>query len=65
MFGYIIKKKIKGKYIGRICLIGGKLAVNLFVLISGYFLIESEFKFKKVLKLIIQVYCYSIALTIT
>lgn len=49
------------KYIGTICLIGGKLAVNLFVLISGYFLIESEFKLKKVLKLIIQVYCYSIA----
>ena len=49
------------KYIGTICLIGGKLAVNLFVLISGYFLIESEFKFKKVLKLILQVYCYSVA----
>ena len=49
------------KYIGTICLIGGKLAVNLFVLISGYFLIESEFKLKKVLKLIIQVYCYSVA----
>ena len=48
-------------YIGTICLIGGKLAVNLFVLISGYFLIESEFKFKKVLKLIVQVYCYSVA----
>lgn len=49
------------KYIGTICLIGGKLAVNLFVLISGYFLIESEFKVKKVLKLILQVYCYSVA----
>ena len=49
------------KYIGIICLIGGKLAVNLFVLISGYFLIESEFKVKKVLKLILQVYCYSVA----
>lgn len=49
------------KYIGTICLIGGKLAVNLFVLISGYFLIESEFKLKKVLKLIVQVYCYSVA----
>lgn len=49
------------KYIGIICLIGGKLAVNLFVLISGYFLIESEFKIKKVLKLIFQVYCYSLA----
>ena len=49
------------KYIGTICLIGGKLAVNLFVLISGYFLIESEFKLKKVLKLILQVYCYSVA----
>lgn len=49
------------QYIGTICLIGGKLAVNLFVLISGYFLIESEFKVKKVLKLILQVYCYSVA----
>lgn len=49
------------KYIGIIYLIGGKLAVNLFVLISGYFLIESEFKLKKVLKLILQVYCYSVA----
>ena len=49
------------KYIGTICLIGGKLAVNLFLLISGYFLIESEFKVKKVLKLILQVYCYSVA----
>ena len=49
------------KYIGIICLIGGKLAVNLFVLISGYFLIESEFKVKKVLKLILQAYCYSVA----
>lgn len=49
------------KYIGIICLIGGKLAVNLFVLISGYFLIESEFEVKKVLKLILQAYCYSVA----
>lgn len=47
------------KYIGIICLIDGKVAVNLFVLISGYFFIESEFKIEKVLKLILQVNCYS------
>ncbi|MBQ7410432.1 MAG: acyltransferase family protein [Clostridia bacterium] len=59
-----INRFVVNKYIGTVCLIGGKLAVNLFVLISGYFLIESKLKVKKVLKLIVQVYCYSVPIFI-
>lgn len=45
----------------QIILIGGKLGVNLFILVSGYFLISSsKFKISKVLKLWIQVFFYSI-----
>ena len=32
----------------------GKLAVNVYVLISGYFLINSKFKFSKLLDLVFQ-----------
>ena len=42
--------------------IGGKLGVNLFVLISGYFLSKSNIKLKKIIKLILQVDFYSILL---
>ena len=40
-------------YLQRALATGGKVAVNLFVLISGYFMINSTFKFKKLLKLIL------------
>ncbi len=50
------------KYIGSLCFLSGKIGVNLFVLISGYFLINSKFKMKKVLKLIFQVFSYTIPL---
>ena len=36
------------------------VAVNLYVLISGYFLCESKFQWKKVLKLAVEVWFYSI-----
>lgn len=39
---------------------GGKIGVNLFVLISGYFLCKSEFYWKRILKLELQVVFYSI-----
>ena len=39
---------------------GGKIAVNIFILISGYFMIDSNFKFKKLLKLIFQTLFYTI-----
>lgn len=43
------------------CLVmGGKLGVNLFVLISGYFLCKSDFKWKRIIKLEVEVIFYSI-----
>ena len=40
------------------------VAVNVYVLISGYFLVESEFKPGKVVRLILQVLFYTILVTI-
>ena len=40
------------------------VAVNVYVLISGYFLVESEFKFGKVLRLVLQVLFYTILITV-
>lgn len=39
---------------------GGQLGVNLFILISGYFLIDSKFKINKLLKLVFETFFYSI-----
>lgn len=39
---------------------GGKLGVNLFVLISGYFLCRSEFRLKRIIKLELEVIFYSL-----
>lgn len=47
-------------YFHRSLIILGKIAVNLFVLISGYFMINSKFSFKKVLKLILETTFYSL-----
>lgn len=45
--------------------IGGKIGVNIFVLISGYFLINvKSTKISKILKLWIQIFTYSVALYI-
>ena len=41
------------------CVIGGKLAVNVFVIISGYFLINGRFKPEKVFSLWVQIFLYS------
>lgn len=40
--------------------IGGKLGVILYIMISGYFLVESKFNEKKIIKLELQVLFYSI-----
>ena len=40
------------------------VAVNVYVLISGYFLVESEFKPGKILKIVLQVLFYTVLLTI-
>lgn len=47
------------KLITQIICFGGKVGVNCFVLISGYFLIDSKFKWKKVFKIIIESFTYS------
>ncbi len=44
--------------------IGGKLGVNIFILISGYFLFTSNFKLKKVLLLLAQILFFSITIYI-
>lgn len=40
--------------------IGGKLGVNIYILISGYFLINSNFKIKKLIKLILEIIFYTV-----
>ena len=39
---------------------GGKLGVSLFILISGYFSIKSEFNLKRIIMLIVKVWVFSI-----
>lgn len=46
-------------YLSKALAIGGKIGVNAYVLISGYFMINSTFKFKKLLKLILETAFYS------
>ena len=43
---------------------GGKIGVNLFVLISGYFLCTSTFSIKRIIKLELQVIFYSILIPV-
>ena len=45
-----------------VCHIGGKLGVNCFVLISGYFLLQSRFRWRKVARLVVTVWVYSVGL---
>lgn len=40
------------------CWFLGEFGVNLFILITGYFLINSKFSFKKLIKLILEVNFY-------
>ena len=51
-------------YISHFFYIGGKLGVNCFVLISGYFLVNKQISIKKIIKLIMQILFYTITLTI-
>jgi len=51
-----------GMYFIQCLFCGGKLGVNLFVLISGYFLCKSKFKWKRLLILELEVLFYSIIL---
>lgn len=49
--------------ISGIFILGGKIGVDIFVLISGYFMVMStEFKFSKPIKLWLQVFMYSVSI---
>ena len=65
-WGEIIKitEPLNNKFFGEFINIGGNLGVNLFVLISGYFLIDSKFKMKKLLKIILEVWTYSVGISL-
>ncbi|WCG36005.1 acyltransferase family protein [Companilactobacillus farciminis] len=52
------------KMLAEFLIIGGKIGVDLFVLIMGYFLIDSNFKIKKVFQLETQILTYSIGISI-
>ena len=42
----------------RTFVVGGKLGVNIFVLIGAYFLVDKDFKLSKTIKLILQVFFF-------
>jgi len=46
------------------CLLGqwGRVGVIIFVMISAFFLVDSKFNFKRILKLVLQVFFYSVVL---
>lgn len=52
------------KYVAIFIYSFGQVAVNIFILISGYFLINSKFSIKKFLKTILQVLFYTLAIFI-
>lgn len=52
------------RLIAQFIFIGGKLGVLLFILISGYFLVNSKFNTKKLLKLILETFTYSVIIYI-
>ena len=56
--GYSDVLKINACFI-KILEIGGKLGVNIFILISGYFLIDLQFNYKKIIKLLFETTFYS------
>ena len=61
IYGTEISKKI---IYGIFCLVLGKIGVGIFVLITGYFLIDKKFSFKRLFKVWFQVFFYSVELYI-
>ena len=63
--GYIFSNHLTiNKLIVKTFWLFGELGVNLFMLTTGYFLINGEFKIKKLIKLVLQVSFYYILTTI-
>ena len=51
-------------YVSHFFFIGGKLGVNIFILISGYFLVEKKISIKKIIQLYLEIIFYTIGLSI-
>jgi surface polysaccharide O-acyltransferase-like enzyme len=63
--GFIYGQELSfNKFLVQGLLFGGKLGVNCFVIISGFFLVKKMFSLKKLLKLLFQVWFYGVTLLI-
>lgn len=60
--GFCWESITTNKIILEVLSLGGKLGVNCFVLITGYFMINSKISIKKILKLVLEVLFYSISI---
>lgn len=60
MFSGVNSSNILESKIFDILQIGGKLGVNLFVLISAYFMVNKSFKLSRILKIIFETFFYSV-----
>lgn len=58
--GFILPEMNFNKAFIQVLSLGGKLGVDCFVLITGYFMIESKFRLEKLVKLWAQIWFYSI-----
>lgn len=54
----------QNKFIGEFLYIGGKLGVVIFVLITGYFMVNSRFRIRKLIKIYLEVLFYSFVIYI-
>ena len=61
-FGYDGANLTLNDFIVQVLSFGGKFGVNCFILITGYFMISSKFKIKKLVKIIFEVFTYSIVI---
>lgn len=59
--GFILDSSVSvlNKVTVDVFLIGGKIGVNIFLIISGYFLINKEFKPSRLIKLALEIFFYS------
>ena len=58
--GYVFEELNYNSFIVKMFYFFGELGVNLFILISGYFLINSKFSMKKLIRLILEINFYYI-----
>lgn len=60
LHGGLVQLKTPNLLVAHILASGGKIGVDLFIIISAYFMANNKCSFKRLLKLILEVYFYSI-----